>query len=149
MTTSAPVQDAMAQACADAMWTADQASQGLGMRIEQVGQGAARLSMPVTSSMLNGHGTCHVGFIFALADSAFAFACNTDGTASVASHCSISYVRPARAGERLVAVAVERHRAGRSGIYDVRVTAGDDVVAEFRGHSRTTGARIAGVPGAA
>ena len=141
--------DALAQACAALMWAADRASQDMGMQLEHVGPGVARLSMPVAPRMLNGHGTCHGGFIFALADSAFAFACNTDGAASVASHCSISYLRPAAAGERLVAVAAERHRAGRSGIYDVRVTAGDDVVAEFRGHSRTTGARLAETPGAA
>ena len=136
---------AMAAACAAAMWAGDAASQGLGMVLEHVAPGAARLSMAVAPHMLNGHGTCHGGFIFALADSAFAFACNTDGMESVASHCSVTYVRPAQAGERLVAVASERHRAGRSGITDVRVTAGDEVVAEFRGHSRTTGARLRGV----
>ena len=94
------------------------------------------------------HGTCHGGFIFALADSAFAFACNTDGQESVASHCTVTYLRPVRAGERLLAMAAERHRAGRSGITDVRVTAGNEVVAEFRGHSRTTGARLRGAPDA-
>lgn len=141
--------EALAAACADAMWANDHASQGLGMRVEHVGPGTARLSMVVEPRMLNGHGTCHGGFIFALADSAFAFACNTDGLASVASQCSISYLRPAAAGDRLVAAAAERHRAGRSGIYDVRVTAGNEVVAEFRGHSRTTGARLAGTPDAA
>ena len=132
----------LAEACAAAMWRNDQASQGLGITIEHVGPGAARLSMPVAPRMVNGLGACHGGFIFALADSAFAFACNTDGTVSVASHCSISFLRPAALGERLVATAAERHRAGRSGLYDVRVTAGDEVVAEFRGHSRTTGARL-------
>lgn len=131
-----------AAACAAAMWAEDRASQGLGMVIECIAPGVARLSMAVEPRMVNGHGTCHGGFIFTLADSAFAFACNTDGAASVASHCSISFIRPARLGERLVAEAKERHRADRSGIYDVRVTAGDDVVAEFRGHSRTTGARL-------
>jgi len=131
----------LAQACAAAMWEADHASQGLNMMIEHVAPGAARLSMPVEPRMVNGHGICHGGFIFTLADSAFAFACNTDGSTSVASHCSISFLRPARLGERLVATAEERHRAGRSGVYDVRVTTGAEVVAEFRGHSRTTGAR--------
>ena len=140
--------DAMAAACAAAMWAGDAASQGLGMVLEQVTPGAARLSMVVAPHMLNGHGTCHGGFIFALADSAFAFACNTDGMESVASHCTVTFLRPARAGERLVAVAAERHRAGRSGITDVRVTAGTEVVAEFRGHSRTTGARLRGLPDA-
>ena len=82
------------------------------------------------------------GFIFALADSAFAFACNTDGAVSVASQCSIVFLRPAAEGETLVAVAEERQREGRQGIYDVRVSSGDLIVAEFRGVSRTTGARI-------
>lgn len=140
--------DALATACAAAMWDGDRASQGLGMVLEHVAPGAARMSMEVAPHMLNGHGTCHGGFIFALADSAFAFACNTRGMASVAAQCSIAYLRPARAGERLVAEAAERHREGRSGITDVRVTAGGEVVAEFRGHSRTTGARLQGAPDA-
>ncbi|HYZ61491.1 MAG TPA: hydroxyphenylacetyl-CoA thioesterase PaaI, partial [Acetobacteraceae bacterium] len=133
---------ALAQACADAMWRADRASAGLGMAVESVRPGAARLSMRVEPDMLNGYGTCHGGFIFALADSAFAFACNTDGMVSVAQHCMISYLRPVRAGERLVADAQERQREGRSGIYDVRVTSGDAIVAEFRGFSRTTGEKL-------
>lgn len=133
---------AVAQACADRMWAGDIASRGLGMMLDRVAPGAARLSMTVTAAMLNGHGTCHGGFIFALADSAFAFACNTDGTASVASHCAISFLRPAQLGDRLVADARERYREERTGIYDVRVTCGDAVVAEFRGQSRTTGARL-------
>jgi len=133
---------AVAQACAERMWAGDAASHGLGMILDRVAPGAARLSMTVTAAMLNGHGTCHGGFIFALADSAFAFACNTDGTASVASHCAISFLRPAQLGNRLVADAGERHREGRSGIYDVRVTCGDAIVAEFRGQSRTTGTRL-------
>ena len=133
---------AVAQACADRMWAGDAASRGLGMALDGVGPGAVRLSMTVTPDMLNGHGTCHGGFIFALADSAFAFACNTDGLASVASHCAVSFLRPAREGDRLVADAAERQREGRGGIYDVRVTCGDAVIAEFRGHSRTTGARL-------
>ena len=132
----------VAQACANRMWDGDAASRGLGMALDQVAPGTARLSLTVTAAMLNGHGTCHGGFIFALADSAFAFACNTDGMASVASHCAVSFLRPARLGDRLVADAAERHREGRGGIYDVRVTCGEAVVAEFRGHSRTTGARL-------
>ena len=140
--------DALARSCADAMWAGDAASQALGMVLEHIAPGAARMSMVVAPHMLNGHGTCHGGFIFALADSAFAFACNTDGMASVASHCTVTYLRPAREGERLVAEAVERHRAGRSGITDVRVTVGAEVVAEFRGHSRTTGARMGGTDAA-
>ncbi len=132
----------LAQACAAAMWRTDDASQGLDMAIEHIAPGAARLSMTVEPRMANGYGICHGGFIFTLADSAFAYACNTDGAVSVASHCSISFLRPARVGERLVATAEERHRAGRSGLYDVHVTIGPELVAEFRGHCRTTGAKL-------
>jgi len=141
--------EALAQACAARMWDGDAASRSLGMALDAVAPGTARLSMTVTAAMLNGHGTCHGGFIFTLADSAFAFACNTDGMASVASHCTVSYLRPAGLGDRLVADATERHREGRSGIYDVRVTCGGATIAEFRGHSRTTGARLLDAPDAA
>jgi len=98
--------------------------------------------MTVAPHMLNGHGTCHGGLIFALADTAFAFAFNTDGMASVASHCSISFLSPVPSGAHLVAHAEERHREGRSGIYDVRVTLEGTTIAEFRGLSRTTGQRV-------
>ena len=134
-------QDELATACAQAMWAEDQASPGLGMVLEQVRPGMAAVSMVVEGRMLNGHGTCHGGLIFTLADSAFGFACNGRGMASVAGHCSISFIRPVREGERMVAVAEERHQEGRNGIFDVRITVGESVVAEFRGHSRTTGAR--------
>jgi acyl-CoA thioesterase len=94
--------------------------------------------MTVTAAMTNGHGTCHGGYIFTLADSAFAFACNSRRQRSVAQQCQIAYIAPARKGMRLVAEAVERQRAERSGITDVTVR--DEtgaVIAEFRGHSRT------------
>lgn len=141
---------------AAALWDADAASRGLGMVLEHAAPGEARLSMSVQPHMLNGHGTCHGGFIFTLADSAFAFACNAGaqggsqgrGMASVAAHCSIAFLRPARAGDRLVADARERCREGRSGITDVRVTAGGEVVAEFRGQSRTIGGRLPETPDA-
>ena len=134
--------DQLAQACATAMWDNDQATAELGMVLEHVGPGTARMSMVVQPRMLNGHGSCHGGFIFSLADSAFAFACNTNGMASVASHCSVSFLRPVLQGERMLAVAQERYREGRSGITDVQVLVEGTVVAEFRGHSRTTGKRI-------
>jgi acyl-CoA thioesterase len=122
----------------DAMWQADRASRGLGMRLDDVAPGRARLSMTVTEAMANGHGICHGGFIFSLADSAVAFASNQRGGAAVAQHAAISFIRPGRVGEILVAEAVERMRAGRSGMYDVRIsTAGGELVAEFRGHMRT------------
>jgi acyl-CoA thioesterase len=123
---------------ARAMWEADRASRGLGMRLEDVAPGRARLSMIVTEAMANGHGICHGGFIFSLADSAMAFAANQHGAAAVAQHAAISFIRPGQVGEVLVAEAVERMHAGRSAMYDVRVsTAGGDLVAEFRGHTRT------------
>ncbi len=128
---------------AAAMWAEDNASQGLGMRLEQASEGRAVLSMPVTETMVNGHGICHGGFIFALADSAFAFACNWTDERTVAAHCAITYIRPARLGMRLVAEAVEVLRQGRSGVTDVTVR--DEtgaVIALFRGHSRTIGGRI-------
>ena len=126
----------VAEQSAAAMWAADAASQGLGMVIEDIGPGQARLSMPVAAHMLNGHGACHGGFIFALADSAFAFACNSRGEAAVAQTCTITYLRPVRAGDRLVATARELALAGRSGLYDVQVANEAGVVAEFRGQSR-------------
>lgn len=131
---------ALARACADAMWAEDRASSGLGMRLESVAAGHAVISMRVTEAMVNGHGMCHGGFIFTLADSAFAFACNSYGERVVAQQAQITFLRPGRLGEQLRADATERTRSGRSGIYDVRVIGDDDtVVAEFRGHSRTTG----------
>jgi len=130
--------DEIARLSGIAMWRDDKASQGLGMEIEDVGPGYARLAMPVTERMLNGHGTCHGGFIFSLADSAFAFACNSHGQPAVAQHCSVTYVTPGRLGMRLVAEAKERQRGERSGIYDITVCdQTGTVVAEFRGHSRT------------
>ncbi|HSU04704.1 MAG TPA: hydroxyphenylacetyl-CoA thioesterase PaaI [Acetobacteraceae bacterium] len=131
---------ALARACADAMWAEDRASKGLGMRLDAVGLGHAVLTMQLTEAMVNGHGIGHGGFIFALADSAFAFACNSHGDRAVAQHASITFLRPGKLGECLRAEAVERVRGGRSGIYDVRVTGSDGrVIAEFRGHARTTG----------
>jgi acyl-CoA thioesterase len=128
----------MAQACADAMWTNDRASKGLGMSIRRVGPGEAVLAMTVRPDMTNGHDICHGGFIFTLADSAFAFACNTHNQRAVAQQCAVTFIRPVHAGEMLTAHAVERSKAGRGGIYDVTVRDSKDVVvAEFRGHSRT------------
>ncbi|MFN4059254.1 MAG: hydroxyphenylacetyl-CoA thioesterase PaaI [Paracoccus hibiscisoli] len=135
--------DDLARACAAAMWAQDVASQRLGMVLEDVGPGRAVLSMTITPDMVNGHGTAHGGFIFALADSAFAFACNTVDQRSVGQHAAITYLAPARAGDRLTATATERARQGRSGLYDVTVTGADGtLIAEFRGHSRTVKGRI-------
>jgi acyl-CoA thioesterase len=128
----------IAAACAEAMWAEDQASQGLGMVVERVSPGEAVISMAIRADMTNGHGICHGGFIFTLADSAFAFACNTYNQRTVAQHCAVTFLQPGRRGDTLTAHAVERNRSGRSGIYDVTVRDGKgEVVAEFRGHSRT------------
>lgn len=141
----------VARACAAALWADDRASQGLGLTLDHVGPGEATLSMRVRDDMTNGHGTCHGGFLFALADSAFAFACNTYDQRAVAQHCSVTFLRPGKRGEVLTARAVERVREGRSGLYDVTVTdAAGQVVAEFRGHSRTVpGTVLAGEGGSA
>ncbi|MEZ5418054.1 MAG: hydroxyphenylacetyl-CoA thioesterase PaaI [Vicinamibacterales bacterium] len=127
---------AVAAQSAAAMWDADRASQHLGMRIEEVGPGRAVLSMTIGETMVNGHGIAHGGYVFTLADSAFAFACNSHGHHAVAAQCQIAYLKPGRLGDHLVATAREVAREGRSGIYDVRVTRGHEVIAEFRGHSR-------------
>ena len=129
--------DDLARACAEAMWKEDDASRGLGMEIVEVRCGEATLAMTVMPHMVNGQRIAHGGFIFLLADSAFAFACNSHNQRAVAAQCDITFIKPARLGDKLVATAREISRSGRSGIYDVRVTANDTVIAEFRGHSRT------------
>ncbi len=134
--------DALARACAEAMWQEDRASQGLGMEIVAIGPGHARLAMTIQPHMVNGHGIAHGGFIFTLADSAFAFACNSHNERTVAAQGNITFIRPGKLGDRLVADAREVSRSGRSGIYDVRVSAGDSVIAEFRGHSRSIGGTL-------
>jgi acyl-CoA thioesterase len=137
----------IARKSAAVMWAEDQASQGLGMRIVRVEPGIAVLSMPITAAMVNGHGLAHGGYIFTLADSAFAFACNSYGQRHVAQNCQISYIAPGKLGMLLTAEARERQRADRSGIYDVTVRdAAGKVIAEFRGHSRAIPGTL--VPGA-
>lgn len=122
---------------AGVMWAGDAASAALGMQLEQVGPGQARVSMVVRSDMVNGWDVCHGGLIASLADSTFALACNSHGTVTVASGFEIDFLEPARLGDQLIAEAQERVRRGRSGIYDVTVTRGDTVIAEFRGRSRS------------
>lgn len=128
---------------ARAMWAQDRASAGLGIELVRLehtdGLGDATARMVVTEAMVNGHGLCHGGFIFALADSAFALACNAGGTPTVAATCDITFIRSTRLGEVLLASAVERVAYGRNGITDVTVVRMDDgaVVAEFRGRSRS------------
>ncbi|MFC1415065.1 hydroxyphenylacetyl-CoA thioesterase PaaI [Streptacidiphilus cavernicola] len=122
---------------AEAMFAADKASQGLGIELLEAGPGTARLRMAVTAAMVNGHGTAHGGYLFLFADTAFACACNSYGPATVAAGADVSFVAPAHEGDLLTATAQERTRYGRSGIYDVTVLRGSDVIAEFRGRSRT------------
>lgn len=127
----------LAEASTASLWNGDSTSQRLGMVLDHVGPGTATMTMTVTEAMSNGHGTCHGGYIFTFADSAFAFACNSYNQHAVGQHCSISYLIPVRLGDRLTATATETSRQGRSGIYDVRITNQDGAhVAEFRGHSR-------------
>lgn len=126
----------LAAATATAMLARDAATQTLGMQIQQTGPGYAKMSMTVRPDMLNGHQTCHGGFIFALADSAFAFACNSYNRNTVAAGCSIEYLAPGRAADVLTAEAIEQSRAGKTGIYDVAVSNQDGVrIALFRGKS--------------
>lgn len=130
--------DQLAEACARAMWAEDRASEGLGMAIARVAQDRADLTMTVQPHMANGHGICHGGFIFALADSAFAFACNSRNRRAVAQSNTITYLRPARVGDVLTAQAVQTQVSGRSGITDVTVTDAEGrAIAVFRGLSRT------------
>src|SRR5919206_401983 len=129
---------ALARRCAEAMYADDLASQKAGITIDGVAPGRATVRMTVTETMINGHDICHGGYVFLLADTAFAFACNSYGTATVAAACDVVFLGPARLGDELIAEAAERHRYGRSGIYDVTVRLPDTtVIAEFRGHSRT------------
>ena len=140
----------VADRSAATMWAGDAASRALGMVLDEVRPGYARMSMRVRADMVNGHSICHGGLVFALADSAFAFACNSYNRVAVAQACDIVFVAPARLGDVLVAEAVERSRFGRNGIYDVTVTAGADggsggggLVAEFRGRSRQIAGTLA------
>jgi acyl-CoA thioesterase len=128
-----------ARRSAEAMWADDRASQALGMTLEAVGPGTATLSMTLRDDMVNGHAIGHGGLTFTLADSAFAFACNSYNRATVAAGAEIRFRRPTRLGDRLVATATERERHDRDGLYDVLVTVGDEVVAVFTGRSKEIG----------
>ena len=132
---------ALAAATAGAMWARDRTAQALGMRLVKIDAGHATLAMTVRSDMVNGHHICHGGMIFTLADTAFAYACNSYNQNTVASAANIDFLAPAREGETLEAEAIERSAAGRTGVYDVSVrTADGRTVALFRGKS----ARISG-----
>ena len=134
---------ALARACVETMYANDAASQALGMRILGVGPGRARVAMQVRHDMVNGHRTCHGGFIFSLADSAFAFACNTYDAVTVAAGASIEFLAPARLGDELIAIAEEQTRSRRTGVYDVTVVnQGGERIALFRGRSHQLDGRV-------
>lgn len=133
----------IAERSAAAMERADAAARGAGLRLLDVAPGRARVALVVQERHLNGHGICHGGYVFLLADAAFAYACNSHGVSTVASGGDITFLRPGALGDELVAEGVERALSGRSGLYDVTVRAGGRVVAEFRGRSR----QVPGLPG--
>jgi acyl-CoA thioesterase len=127
---------ALAERVGSRMFESDRASRALGMTIDRIGPGRAILAMAVRDDMVNGHAICHGGFIFALADSAFAFACNSYNFNTVAQGCSIEYLAPAREGDVLTADAQERSLSGRTGVYDIEVTnQRGETIALFRGKS--------------
>jgi acyl-CoA thioesterase len=129
----------IAKQCRQIMWDNDLASQDLGIAVEVDEPGRASATLEVRRRMVNGHDICHGGYIFTLADTAFAFACNTYDRITLAASASIEFVRPARLGDRLTAVASEAHRGGRTGVYDVIVSNQDDAtIAIFRGRSYST-----------
>ena len=144
---SAAEAQALAEATAEAMYARDAAAQALAIRIVRVQPGAALLTMTVRPDMVNGHHICHGGMIFTLADTAFAYACNSYNKNTVASACHIDFLAPAREGETLEAEAVERSAAGRTGVYDITVRNNHGTtIALFRGKSyRIAGEVIAGL----
>ena len=128
----------VARLSTEAMSGQDNVVRSLGMEIVEVGPGRAVVGLTIAPHMTNGHGMCHGGYLFLLADTAFAYACNSHGKPSVAQHCSVTFVAPGKLGDRLTAEAFERQRGERSGITDVTVRDSQRmIVAEFRGHSRT------------
>jgi acyl-CoA thioesterase len=133
---------AIAERTAAAMERADEAGRAAGVRLLDVGPGHARVGLTVEARHVNGHNICHGGYLFLLADAALAYACNSYGVSAVAAGADIAFLRPVALGAELTAEAVERARTGRSGLYDVTVRAGDEVVAEFRGRTR----QVPGLP---
>jgi acyl-CoA thioesterase len=137
---------ALAELAGKTMWDRDPASQALGMKLSEIRPGYALMTMPVREDMLNGHRTCHGGYIFMLADSAFAFACNSHNHNTVGAGCTIDYIAPGREGELLVAEATEQALAGKTGVYDVKVSNQDGrLIALFRGKSHRVGGLVAEV----
>ena len=138
----------IAERVRDHMWAGDRASQGLGMRVAAIGPGSCTMTMTVRADMLNGHGTCQGGLVTALADSAFAFACNAYDEVTVASGFNVDLVAPGRLDDVLTATAVEVSKSGRTGVYDVDVrNQRDERVAVFRGRSYTLKGKPVLAPG--
>ncbi|MEX0734919.1 MAG: hydroxyphenylacetyl-CoA thioesterase PaaI [Steroidobacteraceae bacterium] len=148
MSQDAPVYDAdgrqaIAERATQALYDGDRASQMLGMKVESCSPGQATVSMRIRSDMVNGHRICHGGLIFALADSAFAFACNSHGDNTMAAGAAIEFLAPGREGDVLQAIAAERWRAGKAGIYEIEVrNQRDETVALFRGRSHQVAGRL-------
>ena len=147
LNTGALSAQALAELAGKTMFERDPASQALGMLLAEIRPGYARMTMPVRADMLNGHQTCHGGYIFMLADSAFAFACNSHNFNTVGAGCTIDYLAPGREGDLLTAEAVEQALAGKTGVYDIKVTNQEGrTVALFRGKSHRVNGHVAQVP---
>jgi acyl-CoA thioesterase len=138
-----------AELAARAMYEADHASRWFGMQIVEIAPGRCRMSMTIRPEMVNGHRICHGGLIFSLADSAFAFACNSHGDNTVAASATIDFLAPGREGDVVTATAREQWRSGRSGIYEVVVVnQRGETLALFRGRSQRVAGRVVERPGA-
>jgi acyl-CoA thioesterase len=138
---------ALAELAGKAMFERDPASQKLGMTLDEIRPGYARMSMRVREDMLNGHSTCHGGYIFMLADSAFAFACNSHNFVTVGAGCTIDYLAPGREGDLLTAEATEQALTGKTGVYDIVVTNQEGrKVALFRGKSHRVSGHVVELP---
>jgi acyl-CoA thioesterase len=138
---------ALAELAGKAMFERDPASQKLGMTLDEIRPGYARMSMRVRDDMLNGHGTCHGGYVFMLADSAFAFACNSHNFATVGAGCTIDYLAPGNEGDLLTAEAIEQALTGKTGVYDIVVTNQEGrKVALFRGKSHRVSGHVVELP---
>jgi acyl-CoA thioesterase len=137
---------ALAELAGKTMYERDPASQALGMLLAEIRPGYARMTMPVRRDMLNGHQTCHGGYIFMLADSAFAFACNSHNHNTVGAGCTIDYLAPGREGDLLTAEATEQALAGKTGVYDIKVSNQEGrTIALFRGKSHRVAGMVAEV----
>ena len=137
---------ALAELAGKTMFERDPASQALGMLLAEIRPGYARMTMPLRRDMLNGHQTCHGGYIFMLADSAFAFACNSHNHNTVGAGCTIDYLAPGREGDLLIAEATEQALAGKTGVYDIKVVNQDGrAIALFRGKSHRVAGMVAEV----